>query len=539
MNVAQNKKTSGWWTRNWVLVMILGLALALRLPYLNGSFWLDEAAQALESSRNFASQILITDDFQPPLLHYLLYFAINLGGTSEWWLRLVGALIPALLTILGTYILGKKLFNKPVGLVAALFLATNSFHIYLSQELRPYSLSAFWAIWSWIFLLEYENVGQQFSTLKRDGKADKFWRKVPFGRNFVGFIFCTLGGLFTSYLYPFIFLTQLIFLACKRAWTKIILALGLSGAVFLIWLPSFWAQFQAGSILRISFPGWDKIVSFGPIRSIALTAGKFIFGWRDLSLSPFFIISLLILIILVGFLLWQKAHPLYQTKKIQLGILLLGFFGPFILAWLISFFVPVIQPKRVIYLLPFLEIFWAVLIFGWPKIASQLTLKNWLSSASNWPATLFFLFILFLNGAGIWSYWTDINVQREDWRRLYTEIRQDWSSTNSLAVFSYLGPYSPWTWYENQALANGVYLLPFPTFSTGTYDADSPDAIWKTELPRVASNYKTILLWDYLRDLTDPQRQLDQVLTENNFVEVDYYDYPQIGLVRIWQKKEG
>ena len=532
-SITKRKVASGWWSKNWLLILILIFAIALRIPYLGGSFWLDEAAQALESSRDFASQALITDDFQPPFLHYLLYFAIQLGGTSEWWLRLIGALIPGIITIWGTYILGRKLFNKPTGLTATLLLATSGFHIYLSQELRPYSLSAMWAIWSWIFLLEYEDIGQQFSTLKRNSEADKFWRQVPFGRNFIGFIVCTIAGLFTSYLYPFVFASQLIFLAFRRAWNKILLAIGLSGAVFLVWLPSFWAQFQAGSALRISFPGWENIVSFGPIRSVALTLGKFIFGWRDLSYSPFFIILAILLVILAGFLLWQKARLLYQDKKTQSGVLLLSFVGPFVLAWLISFFVPIIQPKRVIYLLPFLEIIFASLIFGRPKFLANTTFKAWLSRSSNWLSLIFLLVLLFINGAGIWSYWTDVNVQRENWRQLYHEIRQDWPAETSLAVFSYQGPYSPWTWYENQALANGEINLPVASFSTGTYFTDAQNASWKTEFPQVINNYETIFLWDYLRDLTDPQRQLDQALTENGFEEIDYYDYPQIGLVRV------
>jgi len=38
------------------LFLLLILATAVRLPLLGGSFWLDEAAQALESARPFNQQ---------------------------------------------------------------------------------------------------------------------------------------------------------------------------------------------------------------------------------------------------------------------------------------------------------------------------------------------------------------------------------------------------------------------------------------------------------------------------------------------------
>ena len=135
------------------LLLILLLALILRLPHLNDSFWLDEAAQVLESLRPLNQQLQIKDDFQPPLLHLITFLSLKVAQ-SEWWLRLTGALLPGLLTIVGGYFLGIKIAGKKVAISASLLLATSSFHLFFSQELRPYSLSACFAIWSWFFLLE-------------------------------------------------------------------------------------------------------------------------------------------------------------------------------------------------------------------------------------------------------------------------------------------------------------------------------------------------------------------------------------------------
>ena len=49
------------------------LALGIRLIHLSQSFWLDEAAQALESARPLTEQFELSGDFQPPLFHLLVY----------------------------------------------------------------------------------------------------------------------------------------------------------------------------------------------------------------------------------------------------------------------------------------------------------------------------------------------------------------------------------------------------------------------------------------------------------------------------------
>src|SRR3989344_3953301 len=128
--------------------IILTLALLLRLPLLNSSFWLDEAAQALESVRPWSQQLRIAADFQPPLIHLLVHGLMKIS-IAEWWLRWWVATLPGLGMVSITYWLGRQLFNKQVGWWAALLVATNSFHIFYSQELRPYALTGFWVCLSW------------------------------------------------------------------------------------------------------------------------------------------------------------------------------------------------------------------------------------------------------------------------------------------------------------------------------------------------------------------------------------------------------
>jgi len=74
-------------TRLKLTLFFLGtLAFFLRLVRVNDSFWLDEAAQALESLRPLKEQLQIAYDFQPPLYHLLVHF-ISRFCAEEWWLQ--------------------------------------------------------------------------------------------------------------------------------------------------------------------------------------------------------------------------------------------------------------------------------------------------------------------------------------------------------------------------------------------------------------------------------------------------------------------
>jgi len=190
-----------------MIYLILILAFILRLPLLNGSFWLDEAAQFLESARPLAQQFSIKDDFQPPLMHLLTFVSIRFGnllnlGRTEWWLRLLPSLLPGIFTIYASYRLGLKLANRRVALWASLFLASSSLHIFYSQELRPYSLSAMFGIlatWQLLAMLP-----KPTQTKKIPNKA------VP--KATALFTLFSILGLYSSYLYPFLLIGQLIYL---------------------------------------------------------------------------------------------------------------------------------------------------------------------------------------------------------------------------------------------------------------------------------------------------------------------------------------
>src|SRR3989338_9591207 len=144
--------------------LILFLALILRLINIDQSLWLDEATQAILSSKSLEYiWFQRGGDFHPPLSYILTHLWL-LGGTGEVWLRLLPILF-GVGAVFGVYKIGEKLISKKFGLLAALLFSIAPFHIYYSQELRMYSMTTFFATWSMFFLLRARAVGYTVSTI--------------------------------------------------------------------------------------------------------------------------------------------------------------------------------------------------------------------------------------------------------------------------------------------------------------------------------------------------------------------------------------
>jgi len=474
------------WQQRWLWLIII-FAFLLRLPLLNGSFWLDEAAQALESVRPFAQQLQIVPDFQPPLMHYLVHFAAQLS-IVEWWLRLWGALIPGLITIWLTYELGKKLWSKQVGLVASLLLATSSLHIFYSQELRPYSLPAMWGMIStWLLF-------------KKD------WQWWQFG-------LASLAGLYSSYLYPFLLIPQLWLVWRRHGRAALVKSLALAGALFAPWLPMFFRQLAAGQQLRIALPNWETAVSLPQAKALVLVPLKFVYGLLNVEPTAFFMLTLGLLAIALV-LSWRPLlkQKFWQWENDALQLLLL-FVSPLILSWLVSFAVPIVRPKRLLYLLPFFYLLTAL-----PLAKKKI----------NWRLAI--LPALILAGINLYStasYWTNPHLQREDWRSLKQEILVKFPAEDTIAVFAFNEAFSPWRWYQPAAI---------PSLSINQGGLKNSGQL-AAQL-EIITNYRYVLVFDYLRDLTDPNRVLEPAIESYGFTGRGVIDYPNIGFVRIYSQRE-
>lgn len=130
------------------------VALLLRLLMLaEKSVWGDEIWSIRVAGMPWHSALwsALHQDANMSLYHALLHVWM-FTGQSEFAIRSFSALAGAA-TIPVLYLVGKRLFDRWVGIVASALLALNLFHIQYSQEARSYSLVAFLAtVSTWFFI---------------------------------------------------------------------------------------------------------------------------------------------------------------------------------------------------------------------------------------------------------------------------------------------------------------------------------------------------------------------------------------------------
>src|SRR6476620_6240374 len=166
------------------LIAILVTAAFLRFYHLGfQSVWLDEiftmnVSNPALTPEEFKYEMLLREGF-PYLYFYILHFSYALFGYTVVVARSVSA-IAGLLGVYAVYLLGRELFNKQVGLIAASLLAINEYNIYISQDARPYSLYFFAAVLSFyrlaIFLKNPDlKNGLLYGLYRFSFKREFFW----------------------------------------------------------------------------------------------------------------------------------------------------------------------------------------------------------------------------------------------------------------------------------------------------------------------------------------------------------------------------
>jgi len=145
--------------KNYLLVLILIGGAILRLYHLDfQSVWLDEIHTLNDANPSFSiSEVyssIMRADPHPPLYFYVVHILFKIFGYTPIVARLFSVVI-GITTIYALYKLGKEFIGKGVGLISALLLSINGYHIYYSQEARPYVLYCFVTIVSFLYLVRY------------------------------------------------------------------------------------------------------------------------------------------------------------------------------------------------------------------------------------------------------------------------------------------------------------------------------------------------------------------------------------------------
>ena len=145
---------------------MITLALALRIPWLGQSFWLDETLTGAIINRpsfGFMSEPIV-NQAEGPVYFYAVWAWRYVFGAGEVGLRLF-SLLASVATIPVVYAAIARLMNRRAGVAAAGMLAVSPLFLWYSVEARAYALwillSAF-ALLFWARALERDSPGWAF-----------------------------------------------------------------------------------------------------------------------------------------------------------------------------------------------------------------------------------------------------------------------------------------------------------------------------------------------------------------------------------------
>jgi uncharacterized membrane protein len=316
------------------LLAIIIIGAVLRFAGLGfQSLWYDELHSIIPTApeNSIASIIEYCKGDQPPAFFLYLHFFFKVFGYSDIIGRAACALV-GVVSIPVCYWLAKELSGKEAGLMAALLVSVNYFHIYYSQELRFYTMTFLFSALSYLFFI------RAYKTLSI--------------KDFVGYIMATTALLYTHYFGLVIFAIQIvtfIILAIfyKRE-TKFILYGGLSGILVILmftpWMPVIISDLGISSFW-LKKPGPDFILDY-----------FYSYFGKDL-------LTTLILVILM--ILFVRSWKLEKQKVLRV-ILLIWLIGSYLIPYIKSIVsVPMLHIRYTIIALPAWIMIFAL---GWNSI---------------------------------------------------------------------------------------------------------------------------------------------------------------------------
>lgn len=296
---------------HWAMIAIILLATLLRLPWLGAqSIAFDESFSLAVGQADWSTlfRAILSDGVHPPLFYVIHKGALFLWGDAPFGQRFLAAFF----SIIGVpliYWAGRLIFNRRVGLLAALLLALNPLQVWFAQEARMYSLLSVLAIISMALFWQALQTGR-----RRYWVALAIVNSIIFGVHYFGFL---------------IPVSQLAFIIATfrqnhrqlRPWavTQMVAFLPL-----LPWL--------IGTALR-------ETQSFGigflerplPL-DVPLTLWNFTTGWSTYFLGPVSILAL-VLFAVASINGLRGGQPGFRFSQL---LLIFWVFLPLILVWIIS-----------------------------------------------------------------------------------------------------------------------------------------------------------------------------------------------------------
>lgn len=185
------------------------------------SLWGDEAFAAVLSQKPYWQIILgVARDTSPPLFYLSLHTWMKFFGINEAAIR-VHSFLYLLLLVYVVYLIGKALFDKKTGIIAAALTFFNPFLFQYGFEGRMYSILAFYSTLSMYFFITKKKVpfilataaalySHHFSIFIIFVQLALSWPELRknFGKTIQPFLI--IGLLYLPWLYPLYYQTSLV-----------------------------------------------------------------------------------------------------------------------------------------------------------------------------------------------------------------------------------------------------------------------------------------------------------------------------------------
>ena len=392
--------------------------------------WLDEAFSVWMGRQPVGEMFswLVCIDQHPPFYYLLLHFWMALGDDA-FTVRALSALLGTL-TIPVIYLLGRRLADGRVGLLAALILAVSPFHVRFAQEARMYALltlNASLALYALVRLLTDPRaaelpLGQQVVDSWRSWHTTHCrpaLRTIETDLAWLGYVFFTVATMLTHN-------TAVLFPVATNLFVLGVLLMQVSGCsvsgfrcvqpdapdlktdlkpvlkpktqflrnwllaqagMLLLWSPWLRAFIhQSAGVYRefwLPAPTWGTVVG---------VAGSFVSEF--LLLPPFGVAAVSVLF--AGLVLLGLAY--FRRRPAHILLLLILFSTPFVGEWLASMWRPIFYDRTLI----------------WASLPLYLLLAAGMCQLRRWPYVLaVVLVVLAVNTLSLRQYY--VHFEKEQW----------------------------------------------------------------------------------------------------------------------------
>ncbi|MDP8256981.1 MAG: glycosyltransferase family 39 protein [Candidatus Alcyoniella australis] len=477
--------------RDWIApCAVTLLAGALRFIGLGDQcFWGDELCSINVTKFPLASSLAYYSTDPHPPLFYISVRLMRQFGESETWLRAIPALWGTL-AVLVLYLAVRQLHGTRAALIAALVLALNPLHNWISQDLRNLSMLTTLGALSVLLLIPIAR-----------GRRD---RLSP------AHALVTAAALYTNYFAFFIVAFQGLYLLWSRRSLRQLKHIAVPLLLFAPWTLFLVSQFIHGQ-------SWREFTSLGQMLLQTWLAWTFnSFPWRPSTLSgllepllarsgPNYGLVQLALsapaLLLVG---WSLVRRKDRGNRLFAAYLLL----PFALVLAVSLFVPLFSAKYMVFVVP---AFAACVGLGFDAAWERSRILAGACLAA----------LLLCGALGIAQTRNDPLYSKPQWREAFSAMASRTGPRDLLLVFSRHSTPDLLYYYRGDAPLKQIIL----DSSRLTVPDDSDELHLRLE--KLIAERDTVWLADYMGYLHDPQRsverQLDQRLERGEPISVQPY----------------